>query len=432
MITDLWIENFKGIGKRQHIPLRPITLLFGANSAGKSTVLHALLYLREILVNHEFEPKLPLDGDNTVSLGPFNEFLHDDIEFRDLPQKHKLTIGLRFQPSETSINKYVQRIDPERRAKPGADFEVDPEVEHVGSFRFGRHLHQAIDVQFSIGPSALDGRFLMRNAAEFDHRRQLKQLTISIAGSKFIDLELDPASDDSDEILGYANLLSLAWSRQLPSDGNHQEMRSRLRSESDDAWCIEKDSWHDRSDSVLLVLAPLETVERRWIELSQLDELIQEANELSQYTTVVLSKYLRRICRKESVDALEIVLSKLGINADVTCRAIVSIMDDQEDLSSESNGIDPHELVGILFADPVDRTRISEVLDVVRTLSVLRMVDVRPEQTFWARRFSVADHRLLLPSDDPALAVRFARDPLAVRVQFRIACETGANGLMRS
>jgi len=31
MITDLWIENFKGIGKRQHIPLRPITLLFGAN-----------------------------------------------------------------------------------------------------------------------------------------------------------------------------------------------------------------------------------------------------------------------------------------------------------------------------------------------------------------------------------------------------------------
>ena len=24
MITDLWIENFKGIGKRQHIPLKPI------------------------------------------------------------------------------------------------------------------------------------------------------------------------------------------------------------------------------------------------------------------------------------------------------------------------------------------------------------------------------------------------------------------------
>ena len=66
MITDLWIENFKGIGKRQHIPLRPITLLFGRNSAGKSTVLHALQYLREILRNHNFDPKLPLDREANV------------------------------------------------------------------------------------------------------------------------------------------------------------------------------------------------------------------------------------------------------------------------------------------------------------------------------------------------------------------------------
>ena len=59
MITDLWIENFKGIGKRQHIPLRPITLLFGANSTGKSTVLHALVYLNEILNNQRLDPILP-------------------------------------------------------------------------------------------------------------------------------------------------------------------------------------------------------------------------------------------------------------------------------------------------------------------------------------------------------------------------------------
>ena len=61
MITDLWIENFKGIGKRQHIPLRPITLLFGANSAGKSAVLHALLYLREIICNQNVNPTKPLE-----------------------------------------------------------------------------------------------------------------------------------------------------------------------------------------------------------------------------------------------------------------------------------------------------------------------------------------------------------------------------------
>ncbi|MDT8389640.1 MAG: hypothetical protein RRC34_03925 [Lentisphaeria bacterium] len=32
-------ENFKGIGKEVTVPLRPITLLFGKNSAGKSSVM---------------------------------------------------------------------------------------------------------------------------------------------------------------------------------------------------------------------------------------------------------------------------------------------------------------------------------------------------------------------------------------------------------
>ena len=76
MITDLWIENFKGIGKRQHIPLRPITLLFGKNSAGKSTVLHALLYLKEILVNGNCDPTHQLDGENTISFGGFHTLVH--------------------------------------------------------------------------------------------------------------------------------------------------------------------------------------------------------------------------------------------------------------------------------------------------------------------------------------------------------------------
>ena len=42
LITAIEIENFKGIGRPIRIDLRPIILLFGNNSAGKSTILHAL------------------------------------------------------------------------------------------------------------------------------------------------------------------------------------------------------------------------------------------------------------------------------------------------------------------------------------------------------------------------------------------------------
>lgn len=43
-IKSITIENFKCIGDAVTIPIRPITLLFGKNSSGKSTVLHALRY----------------------------------------------------------------------------------------------------------------------------------------------------------------------------------------------------------------------------------------------------------------------------------------------------------------------------------------------------------------------------------------------------
>ena len=79
-ITNISIENFKGIGKRVDIPIRPITLLFGANSAGKSTILKALLYLRHVLENSEPSQvnadKLEVSGE-TIDLGGFDHFVHD-------------------------------------------------------------------------------------------------------------------------------------------------------------------------------------------------------------------------------------------------------------------------------------------------------------------------------------------------------------------
>ena len=48
-LTKLEIENFKGIGDRQVIPIKPITLLFGPNSAGKSTILQAANFFNTVL-----------------------------------------------------------------------------------------------------------------------------------------------------------------------------------------------------------------------------------------------------------------------------------------------------------------------------------------------------------------------------------------------
>ncbi len=75
-ITAIEIENFKGISERVRVDLKPITLLFGANSAGKSTILHALLYMKDVLDRRNLDAiRTPVSG-RALDLGGFRRFVH--------------------------------------------------------------------------------------------------------------------------------------------------------------------------------------------------------------------------------------------------------------------------------------------------------------------------------------------------------------------
>jgi hypothetical protein len=75
-ITRISVQNFKGIGQKAEISLKPITLFFGANSAGKSTLLQALLYLREVLERGNADADVVEGGAGTIDLGGFRQIVH--------------------------------------------------------------------------------------------------------------------------------------------------------------------------------------------------------------------------------------------------------------------------------------------------------------------------------------------------------------------
>ncbi|HUP81469.1 MAG TPA: AAA family ATPase, partial [Pirellula sp.] len=56
MLSKIVIENFKGIGERVELDFAPITLLFGRNSSGKSTIIHAIYYALEVLEHRNLDP----------------------------------------------------------------------------------------------------------------------------------------------------------------------------------------------------------------------------------------------------------------------------------------------------------------------------------------------------------------------------------------
>jgi hypothetical protein len=80
ILKALTLENFKGIRDPVRIEFGPITLLFGANSSGKSTVFQALQYARAVLYATDAEHyRLPAFDD--CDLGGFPDLVNDhDIE----------------------------------------------------------------------------------------------------------------------------------------------------------------------------------------------------------------------------------------------------------------------------------------------------------------------------------------------------------------
>ncbi|MDR0355335.1 MAG: AAA family ATPase [Deltaproteobacteria bacterium] len=76
MFSAWRIGNFKAFGESQLIPLRPLTLIYGQNSAGKSSVLHSLVLARHALETGEFDVRLANIGEESFDLGGFGQYVH--------------------------------------------------------------------------------------------------------------------------------------------------------------------------------------------------------------------------------------------------------------------------------------------------------------------------------------------------------------------
>jgi ABC-type ATPase involved in cell division len=76
ILKALTLENFKGIREPVRIEFAPLTLLFGPNNAGKSTVVQALMYAREVLERHNCDAGQTVLGGDVVDLGGFDNLVH--------------------------------------------------------------------------------------------------------------------------------------------------------------------------------------------------------------------------------------------------------------------------------------------------------------------------------------------------------------------
>src|SRR5690625_5370860 len=70
-ITRISLTNFRSFKDTQPIEIAPVTLLFGPNSVGKSSVLMALAYVQQILKKGHCNPQI-LDALVDKTIGGFS------------------------------------------------------------------------------------------------------------------------------------------------------------------------------------------------------------------------------------------------------------------------------------------------------------------------------------------------------------------------
>ena len=129
--SSLNLANFKPFGaRRQRLPIRPLTLIMGENSSGKSSVVQALLYAKNSFETNAIDPLETTPEAGGLDLGGFRQIVHRG------DTRKTITIGFAFPTPPSPEN-------------------CDTELLGGGGFRrptiFNKHTPKLIGVELCFG-----------------------------------------------------------------------------------------------------------------------------------------------------------------------------------------------------------------------------------------------------------------------------------------
>ena len=76
MLTGLRLGNFKAFAETQRLPIKPLTLIFGPNSAGKSSLIHGMVLAHHAIKTGDLDVYRTDIGGESVDLGGFRQYVH--------------------------------------------------------------------------------------------------------------------------------------------------------------------------------------------------------------------------------------------------------------------------------------------------------------------------------------------------------------------
>ena len=179
MLTGMRLRNFKSWADTGELRFRPITGLFGANSTGKSSLLQALLLLKQTAASADRRQVFEFgDATTPVDLGSLQSVLHHHGPYNTL----ELSLSWRTEEPFTIADPSTDggEIVSDRElgfstiAGPNVDWDLDPPLDlrqimyRVGKARFG--------MKWTLQPPGKKQYDVLVEGTEFELRRNMRSL----------------------------------------------------------------------------------------------------------------------------------------------------------------------------------------------------------------------------------------------------------------
>jgi hypothetical protein len=116
MLRNIKLENFKAFGIAQEVPLGPITLIYGPNSAGKSSIIQSILLMRQSMQSSTLADNSIVFSGDDVNLGTYSSALFQH------KAENKMLFGFTFVPGRT---RSIQRPTFLRRSSRYVELQLD-------------------------------------------------------------------------------------------------------------------------------------------------------------------------------------------------------------------------------------------------------------------------------------------------------------------
>lgn len=170
MLRNLRIKNFKGWKDTGMMDLAPITVLFGSNSSGKSSIGQFLVMLKQTVRQSDRKTVLLLNGPQTsVDLGSVSDVFYDHNIEEDLEFDFKWDMDEKAEIENSSTRESYDQIEFK------GDIQVsDPETQYLEVNKFEYQLYDKDILKLSVGmkkETGDDGKYKYVLDSDSDFKR---------------------------------------------------------------------------------------------------------------------------------------------------------------------------------------------------------------------------------------------------------------------